>query len=87
MKNKTQTWGYCIAGYCAAVEHHPLIYYIETKAMCCLTHVGQLLGSHQILGGEGGWYFCRFYLEVCNEVFIAINTINNKNNTELTFLT
>ncbi len=55
--------------------------------MCCLTHVGQLLGSHQILGGEGGWYFCRFYLEVCNEVFIAINTINNKNNTELTFLT
>jgi hypothetical protein len=52
------------------------MYYIETKAICCHTDFGQFLGSHQSLGGEGGRYFCRFYLAVVNVILIARTTFN-----------
>jgi hypothetical protein len=42
------------------------MYYLETKEICCHTHFGQFLDSHQTLGGEGGRYFCRFYLAIFN---------------------
>jgi hypothetical protein len=52
------------------------MFYIETKAICCHTHFGQFLGSHQTLGGEGDRYFFIFYLPVFIAVLIAKTTIN-----------
>jgi hypothetical protein len=49
-----------------------IMYYLETKAVCCHTHFVQFLGPHQTLGGGGGRYFCRFYLTI----FYARTTIN-----------
>jgi hypothetical protein len=48
-----------------------MMYYIETKAICCHTYFGQVLGSRQTLGGGGGRYLCRFYLAVFNVGLIA----------------
>jgi hypothetical protein len=60
--------------YCA--DHRVIMYYIETKVVCCHTHFGQFLGSYQTLGRGGGRYFCRFYLTVFNAVLVARTTIN-----------
>ncbi len=43
-----------------------IMYYVETTAICCHTHFGQFLGSHQTLGEGGDRCFCRFYLAICN---------------------
>ncbi len=55
--------------------HKVIMYYIETKAICCHPHFGQFLGSHQTLGGGGGRYFRRFYLAAFNAVLIARTTM------------
>jgi hypothetical protein len=52
------------------------MYYLETKAICCHTHFGQFLCSHQTLGGGGDRYFCRFYVEVFNAVLSARTAVN-----------
>jgi hypothetical protein len=39
------------------ILHRVIMYYIETKAICCRTSFGQFLGSYQTLGGGGGRYF------------------------------
>ncbi len=56
--------------------HRVIMYHIEIKTVCCHTHFGQFLGSHQTLGGGVGRYFCRFYLAVYNAVLITKTTIN-----------
>jgi hypothetical protein len=50
------------------------MYYVETKAICCHTDFGQFLGSHQTLEGEGGGYFCRFYLAVVKVILELLLT-------------
>jgi hypothetical protein len=57
-------------------NHRVIMYYIETKAICCHTQFGQFLGSHQTSGESGGRYFHGFYLAVFNAVLIARTNIN-----------
>jgi hypothetical protein len=57
-------------------NHRVVMYYIETKAICCHTQFGQFLGSHQTSGGSGGGYFHGFYLAVFNAVLTARSNIN-----------
>jgi hypothetical protein len=58
------------------LNHRVIKYYLETKAICCHTHFGPFLDSHQTLGGGGDRYFFRFCLEVFNAVLIARTAIN-----------
>jgi hypothetical protein len=43
------------------IKHRVLMYFIETKEICWLPHVGQFLGSNLTVEGR---YFCRFRLSV-----------------------